>query len=500
MMKGQLMTTSIRQSIAFPDVGSLNKGTPKKKHIKDGKEMWIQGSDLGSKLRISLHPGASPVIVDALNRMTPEKENSNQMSLTPVTYGPNYATQQGWETERIRAMICFPSVTDHWEWSNRAYSSGIKMAQADDERYIDLRNPLNVREYLVKNGEPYRPYTPGEKITYERNGKKVELPMKTEGRLRLFLPAVGSLVLFTLKTRSYYDRINIDAQMRGIQFMANTLNGGNAVGIPFFIYRRQEQHPWINENGQATMQTKWHLQVELDRTWVAVAMRRVSSFALTGETVKGLLTRAEETGAFPVEQVVTGYVESDGDEHDPEDEKPGTLESTTTVTVTSTPPPPPPSTTAQAQPAAQNPTRCEACGQILPTHAPGCANGKQPVKRPYPADVFKTKFGEVVQAIIEKNNLDKEIGERERRLVASMLDGIFNGEKTMRYEVCKWLTGYASTKDMSKAEIKAILKIMDVGSFEDAPRSEAIQEFRWGHEAALIAAGQLQMPGMNGQP
>lgn len=474
-----------RQSIAFPEVGLVNKGTPKKKHTKDGREMWIQGSDLGDKFRLSLYPGVSPGIATALNQHTPALQAQHGMSLTPVTYGPNFATPQGWETTQIRAMLCFPTINESWWWGNTAYNSGIQIALADDEKFIFLRNPLNVREYLVKDALPHTPYTPGQKISYERNGKKYELPTKTEGRLRVLIPSLGRMVLFTLKTRSFYDRINIDSQMRGIQFMANTLNGGNAGGIPFFLYRRQEEHPWINDNGQATLQKKWHIQVELDRAWVATAMRRMTQFALTGESVKGLLAPVADTGQFPTEPI-DGYVESDyGDE---EEEPTHAPRPNAPLEITS--------------------PRCEVCGQVLPMHAPGCRIGKpaqpqqpQPAQtsRPYPAEIFKEKFAQMVTAIAEKNHLD-EIGERERRLVAAVLDGIFNGQKTMRYEVCDWLTGAASTKDLSKAQVKALLKILDVGDFEDAPRSEAMQEFRWAHEAALIAKGQLKMPGMENQP
>ena len=106
--------------------------------------------------------------------------------------------------------------------------------------------------------------------------------------------------------------------------------------------------------------------------------------------------------------------------------------------------------------------------------------------------------GMAVKAIAEVNHLEN-IGEQQRHMVAAALDGIFNGEKTMRYETCDWLTGHTSTKKMSAAQIKALLKIMDIADFEAIPCQNSIQEMRWAHEAALIAKGQKVLPGMDGQ-
>ena len=121
------------------------------------------------------------------------------------------------------------------------------------------------------------------------------------------------------------------------------------------------------------------------------------------------------------------------------------------------------------------------------------AEEKKPaeITRPYPPEIFREKFSAVVAAVQEKNHLDK-IGEPQRKIVASAIDGIFEGEKTMRYEVCNWLTGSSSTKDMTKAQIRALMLIMGVEDFNQAPKAEAIAELKAAHAAALVAAGQLQ--------
>ena len=111
------------------------------------------------------------------------------------------------------------------------------------------------------------------------------------------------------------------------------------------------------------------------------------------------------------------------------------------------------------------------------------------ITRPYPPDVFKVKFDELVKAV-EKSNHLHGVGEREQRIVPSAIDGIFAGEKTMRYEFTNWLTGHGSTKDLSKAQLKALMSVMGITDFNQAPSAQSMAEIKQAHSAALIAAGQ----------
>jgi hypothetical protein len=115
----------------------------------------------------------------------------------------------------------------------------------------------------------------------------------------------------------------------------------------------------------------------------------------------------------------------------------------------------------------------------------------QPATRPYPPALFREKFSIAVDLIEKQNHLEK-IGEREQKIVASAIDGIFGGEKTMRYEVCQWLTGKASTKEMSKGQLRALMLIMGVEDFNIAPKVEAMQEIKLAHAQALADAGQKE--------
>lgn len=452
--------TTPKQQIAFPEVAVLRKGTPKVK----GQNGFIQGSDLGKNFRIAFYPGTTDSR-EAWQRAHPETYVKYDMTYRRPG---QYAEPDGFEVERIRAMVPFRSVFDAWEWANEAHSAGRMVAKADDEHYLMLRDPLNGK-YIVQNGEPYTEYHHGDVVRYEKNGKQTVLPIRTVGRLRLFIPELERMVFITLKTTSFYDRLNIDANLSAIQFLANTLNGGNAAGVPFFIYRREQEVTWNKPDGSAARVKKWLVNIEADPEWVKVATARMANFALTGTVSQALLAPPPPPQmAAPVNP----YDEPDepGDEPDYGDQ--GDIIDGQAEPV-EPPAPEPPATQPAPQPAASQPPA-------------------EPV-RPFAPAVFKARFAQAVEIIEKANHLD-EIGERERQVVADVLGNIFNGDKTMRYETCDWLTGHASTKAMSRAQIKALLRVLDVKNFDDYPRAEAMAEFRQAHTEALKAKGQQTLP------
>jgi len=108
--------------------------------------------------------------------------------------------------------------------------------------------------------------------------------------------------------------------------------------------------------------------------------------------------------------------------------------------------------------------------------------------RPYPSETVKAKITEMVA-----KNKDAKIHENHRKVVASVLDTTFNGEKTMRYELCQWLVGVSSTKKMTAAQVRALLTWLGVDRFEDIPSEYVIAEARSCHTAALEAGGQAKL-------
>jgi hypothetical protein len=129
----------------------------------------------------------------------------------------------------------------------------------------------------------------------------------------------------------------------------------------------------------------------------------------------------------------------------------------------------------------------------MPAPAVRVETTTQEPARPYPPAIFKERF------LLKVDQLAKDpkivASEQHRHIVADAIDGIFNGEKTMRHEVCEWLMGKSSTGEMSAAEIWALLKLMAVTGFNQAPSELSMAEFRAAHTEALKAKGQGELFG-----
>jgi hypothetical protein len=241
--------------IAFPTVAQIRKGGKKRIIQKNGRPVEAFGVDLEDKFRVVFAPGAEEMMTTFIDLYD---------TLTPT---------------RIRAMIPFQSVWSTWYFANEAYASSCRVAQADDEHFVSLRDPVTLA-YTIRNGEPYRSYTPGEKLSYQRDGKTYSLAIKPNGRLRLFLPEIARWVTFELRTNAYYDRINIEQQLGALQAIANVLNNGNAAGIPFTIYRRPGDVLWNKPSGGAMRVKKWLINIEIDPEWGERALQKLTASSL----------------------------------------------------------------------------------------------------------------------------------------------------------------------------------------------------------------------------
>jgi hypothetical protein len=292
------MTTPVRQSVGFPTVANIRKGTPKKKIKKtydnETKIVEVMGVDLKNKFRIDFLPGTADARKDW--HAVHEKDY--------VKYPENFVTPDGYEVDILHAMIPLTKVWDCWEWQNETYdASGRRIAIADGDHYIMKKDPLT-GEILIKDGQPYEKFNVGDAVTYERNGQKKALAMKSIGRLKLFLPEIGRLVSFVLRTSSYIDSRFIFEQLAAIQNIADMLNGGIAGGIPLDIYRVERDSPW-QKDGQSHKGKQWFIQIEANKLWVQAAIQRMNQFALTGSNIAGLLQPTTiDLGAMP-EQAFT---------------------------------------------------------------------------------------------------------------------------------------------------------------------------------------------------
>jgi hypothetical protein len=270
---------NLRQSVAFPTVAYIRKGTPKRIMLnKDKKEYEAMGKDLKNKFRIEFLSG------------TDFKRENGKPSIREVwhslhakdyvKYGDKFVTPDGYEVEYIRAMIPTAKVMDGWEWSNKTYNgSGMLIASADGERYITKKDPLTM-ELLVKRGEPYTKFEYGDAINYENEkGKKISLKLKSSGRLKLFIPEMGEFVSFELRTTSYIDSLNIEQNLRAIQQIADAINGGMAGGIPLDIYRIEVDVPYFSD-GKSHKSKQWFIQIKANSEWANSAIARLNSYAM----------------------------------------------------------------------------------------------------------------------------------------------------------------------------------------------------------------------------
>lgn len=261
--------SNARLEFSLPTVARIVKGGPKRKNQK-GQE--IVGLDLKDKFRIAFYPGTEEY-QDLYRAAHPDAERLPNGDFT---------------AKRIDAMLMFPSVWDSIQIWNEAYQAGRMVVRANDRQIITKRDPLT-GAYVIRNGDPYEEWIPGEDITYQREGKTFTLPIRTAIRFQLFLPELARWVAFQLKSTSYYDSINLRHQLGAIQTMANWLNNGAAGGIPIILFRREQEVTWNQDSGKAARVKQWLINVEINPEWVASAISRMKNFALTGEQLHGML-------------------------------------------------------------------------------------------------------------------------------------------------------------------------------------------------------------------
>lgn len=283
---------NLKTSVQFPEIGRIRKGAPKEKRVKDGREYSTVGKDLQDKFRVVFAPGQQPSV---------DKFIARYGSLTP---------------KDIVIMLPFNSIDAVWDASYTCYSAGRLVARADGEKFIYKVNPRN-GELEVKDGEPFTPFHHGEAITYDgANGRRVVLPVRPTGLLRVFLPDLERMVQLALVTTSIYDILNISRQLNAIQMLAGGLNNGAIAGIPIVITRQPQEITWVKEGGEATRITKWLINLEAHPEWVAAAVARLRRQALPGQQETALLLPPAAPAAPPITTTVDPEHEDHGEAED----------------------------------------------------------------------------------------------------------------------------------------------------------------------------------------
>lgn len=286
-MSSQIITR--KQQIAFPVVANIRKGEPKTANRP--------GRDLEQQFRVVFEPGMEQYQKRFL---------SLYRTLTPTM---------------INAMLPFNDLSACYEISNEAYKAGMLVFKAINGRIIVHRNPEN-GEYLVRGGESvngdhnleYDPFEFRDLKYIGYDGQQKTLPIKTQTRVKLFLPEMEDFVWFQLKSNSYYDSLNIENNIAAVQMVADAATGGRVAGVKINVFRAQQSILWMSPQGPRRIM-KWLLNIKIDPQWVKKMAVRMSEATLgAGTQVQELLT-APSSGPDPEQDQDTSDNEN---EQDPE--------------------------------------------------------------------------------------------------------------------------------------------------------------------------------------
>ena len=253
-MTDQMVVTTRKQQIDFPTVAIIRKGAEKQPNLP--------GKDLDEKFRVVFEPGM--------------EQYAKKFHEIYNTYQP----------EVINAMLPFADISQCYEVSNEAYQAGMLVFKAVNGRVIVHRDP-ETSKYLVRGGEAQvdgvsLEYDPFEQtaITYKgHDGSQKRLPIKTQTRLKLFIPEMGDFVWFLLKTTSYYDSLNIQNNLAAVQAVAQAATGGSVAGVRINVFRAQQDILWNSNKGPRRIK-KWLVQVKGDPDWVQKMIVRMSTNTL----------------------------------------------------------------------------------------------------------------------------------------------------------------------------------------------------------------------------
>jgi hypothetical protein len=365
----------------------------------------------------------------------------------------------------INIRLAFPDVAEVWDANFEAYSKGGLIAKAASTEtkglyWIFFRNHAD-GTVLVRNGLPVgeegleltsKPIDPEAPIySYKnKNGGDVPVMMEPVGRLNVVVPEISGIRVGYLEFRagSTKDIMAISRELAAIDYFARQA-GKDITGLPLKLTRQPED---ITKNigGKLSRGESWMVHIEVGGEWGGRALEVIDRLALPAST-----------SGEAIEAEVRDVVEDGVPEHNV-----------------------PWETMVEA----------EQFEKIFPVEekkpAPKPENAVS--GRPYEPATFKVKYEAMVKQMEKKGEV--VLGEKDAQVLASTLDAIYAGDKLKRHEFTYWLVGKASTKDMSPAQVKCLLKIMDVSGFDQPPSVISMKEIRMAHSEALRAMGQTELP------
>lgn len=380
----------------------------------------------------------------------------------------------GLKPTRINIRLAFRTVPEVWDANFECYKKGGLIAKAGENDnglyWIYYRDPAT-SEVLVRDGRPVG--SNGEEFVskkidlsapiYSYMGKvkqadgtfkqqNVPVYLEPAGRLNVVVPEIAHLRVGFMEfcPGSPRDIRTISAELAGIDLWARNV-GKDITGIPMVLTRREEQVT-VNINGVLSRKASWVVHIEVGGEWGDKALESLQMRSLP-------------------DSVVDGEVVEDGDFEDEFPQLPATVSA--------------PVTPAWRPIASSVPPDFEQAQKEMATAGPQPVTGEVELTRPWSPAVLKAKVLEAADLLekgAEKRNQKLEVGPNDGKILASIVDAIFNGDKGIsRHIVCTWIVGTGSTKEMTPAQIKALFHILGIKGeprYESAPSYESIEEFR----------------------
>jgi hypothetical protein len=222
---------------AFPEIGRIRKGSPKKTVKKNGKEVETVGDDL-DYFRVEFDEA--------------EKQAA-------ATFVACYKEQP----KELNILLPFNTVDENFDAWREAYVAGGLLHRCDGERVWYSVNKQS-GEVTVKNGEPYAPCD------------QEVCPGKPTGRLKVLIPELHRLAYLTLITGSTHDILNISRQLAALLEI-----NGRLAGVPLKLRRRPVKISTPSgKGGKRARRTKNLISVEADPAWVKAKIQAMRIAAL----------------------------------------------------------------------------------------------------------------------------------------------------------------------------------------------------------------------------
>ncbi len=367
----------------------------------------------------------------------------------------------GEQPTAINIRLAFDNIEEVWDAYFTVYTTAGMLGKAggvpgrEGWWWIYLRDNKTGNQ-IVKDAYPEMKFDPTIPVySYHSQKKNQDIPVyaKPEGKLKVLIPELNLLNYVTLVTHSWYDIGRISENLAGIKDIAS--RSGMPLPMVKCVLSRRPEMISCNIDGKKSMREEYIINVDVNTDWAGAQLRLMDTI------IPGKLLPAPELPALPDGISDTGWDdEIDSDEADEVDNPELNPE------------------LFDEEP--------ESEVELEPTPA---ARSTAANTRPYPPATLFAK----IQARAEYHKNDKTATDQLRHIIASAIDGIFDGDKTKRYELCKWLTGKASTKDIPDAYVHALSDWIGVSDYGQPPVADAMTEARAALGEALKASGQQEL-------